>query len=118
VNLAEWRTEVMTNAGWCCQGCGWRPRNPSEREKLEAHHLIFKSHCEFAYIDDPRNGIALCGPWANGCHANVHEARMKIKPEWLRPDELECLRAQGLFWIDGEPVGTLAKYFDRLETAT
>lgn len=118
MNLSGWRLQVMAMYGWKCAACGWRPRSLPDRDKLEAHHLIFRSHCATEYVDDPRNGIALCGPWANNCHADVHEARKKIKPQWLPLKVIDCLQEQGLSWIDGQPVGTLAKYFAGRETRT
>lgn len=99
-----------------CAACGYAsPRLTGEN--LEAHHLVLRSQSRDEYVDDVRNGIALCGPWARNCHASVHEGRMDIRWEWLLEDSLACLEEQGMEWNEaGLPVGPSSKYFAVKET--
>lgn len=102
--LNEWRAYIFARDG-ACKNCGYIG------DMLTAHHLIFRSHSEYRYKYDVRNGVALCNGFASGCHDAIHAGRLKIAPEWLTPETVECLAEQGLRWVDGEPVGTLARYF-------
>ena len=115
LNLSGWRADVMRKWRYRCAACGYvSPRLSGQN--LEAHHLVLRSRSADDYVDDPRNGIALCGPWARNCHANLHEGKLKIRPEWLPEDALECLAEQGLHWDEtGLPAGPSAKYFAEKE---
>jgi 5-methylcytosine-specific restriction endonuclease McrA len=110
-DLSLWRAAVLSRDGHQCRACGHR--GPGDGSHLSAHHLIFKSHCEARYIDDPRNGLTLCNEFGNGCHQKVHDRRMQISRRWLPRVVIECLAEQGLAWDDttGRPAGPLAVYF-------
>lgn len=114
-NLSDWRKQVLQRDGRC-RACGYR--GPADGSHLSAHHLIFKSHCQEQYIDDPRNGLTLCNEWGNGCHQKLHQAKMRIERRWLPKEVQECMAEQGLQWgPDGMPVGTLSSYFKKEEPA-
>lgn len=110
LNLSNWRAEVMGMYRYRCGACNKASRRLTG-EGLEAHHLILRSRSGDAYVDDPRNGIALCGPWMNDCHAKVHRGQLKIQRLWLTQASLDCLTEQKLEWIDGVPYGPSSNYF-------
>lgn len=117
--MPQWQTETMNEwRGYifardrACKSCGYVGDN------LTAHHLIFKSHSEYRYKYDVRNGVALCNGFANGCHEAVHAGKLKIERAWLSPETIECLADQGLEWVHLEPRGTLARYFASIHTDT
>lgn len=71
VAYTEWKSAVLANAGWKCQGCGKEHHHVCEccgaRVLLHAHHIVpFSKDPKKRY--DPKNGKALC----ERCHRLEH----------------------------------------------
>jgi 5-methylcytosine-specific restriction endonuclease McrA len=54
----ELHRQVLERDGWRCQACG-------SMQRLQVHHLKFRSH---AGSDEQQNLITLCAE----CHAHIH----------------------------------------------
>lgn len=68
---------------------------------------------------DVENGLVLCGPFGCGAHDRKTASLIKIEFEWLDPDQVEYLEAQGWVTFDavtGEPSGLGWKHFNARRT--
>ena len=102
-NDAVWRAEVLAARGAYCRACG-DTRNP------QTDHLIPRAQGGPSVVP---NGIVLGGPFGCGHHVAKTEGRLRIRREWLDPEQLEWLAAEGhVLWLEnGETVGRHRKLF-------
>ena len=60
----NWRQKILWRDNYCCQHC-------NSKEKLQAHHIIFKSK---GGTNSLNNGITLC----ENCHSSLHKEEWKL----------------------------------------
>lgn len=94
-NDSTWHNDVIALRGNHCRACG--------RPDPQTDHLIARSQGGPSVT---ANGLPLCGPFAGGCHDAKTAGRLKIRREWLDPDQITWLQEAGhAWWLDD---GTVA----------
>lgn len=107
-NDAPWRRECEQARGLYCRSCG-------DTSHLECNHVWPKSQQGPSVVE---NGMFLCGAFSRttpgGCHPAVTEGKLKMKREWLDPDQVAWLREVGYVWWDedGELWGRGSRRFE------
>lgn len=77
--------EVYKRCNGSCAICG-------TNQNLEYHHIYYRSERK-DLIDDPNNGIMLCGEFANNCHkGKAHKNKKYWQPILLNMVDKEKLK--------------------------
>lgn len=93
---SQWRSDVMDKRGHRCRACG------GDRD-VQSDHLIPRAQGGPSIV---ANGLPLCGPFGRGCHDRKTAHQLKIRREWLDPDQVAWLELEGhTMWL---PDGTVA----------
>ena len=108
-NDAPWRNACIELYGDWCRSCG--------AGRCQMDHMIGGPGGRPSVVE---NGLPLCGPFsqgspfAGGCHQAKTDGKLKIRREWLVPEQVEWLAANQFARWDpetGEVSGRHMKVF-------
>jgi hypothetical protein len=89
-NDAPWRNACIALYGDCCANC--------YATGCQMDHMIGRGQGGPSVVE---NGLPLCGPGSSlspfpgGCHQAKTDGKLKIRPEWLWPDQVAWLAENG-----------------------
>ena len=98
-NDGPWRAECLAKRGTYCRSCG-------SVLNVQMDHIKPRSQGGKSVVE---NGLPLCVV----CHEAKTESRLQIRREWLDPDQIAWLAAEGwVTWdVHGQPCGEGWKHF-------
>lgn len=108
-NDGPWRNACIAVYGDACANCGCRG--------VQMDHMVGRAQLGPSAVE---NGLPLCGPWAElspfpgGCHQAKTDGKLRIRREWLTPEQVAWLADNGhAVWdpVTGEVSGLHMKVF-------